>query len=71
MCIPDIGLDKETKMVCESHDIESVVNNILELLENEELLKKISFQGYEKIKNYTWDNSTDLFEKTLIKEVSK
>ncbi|MDK2805653.1 MAG: hypothetical protein PWP67_787 [Clostridium butyricum] len=70
-CIPDIGVHKDTAMVCEPHNIEGLANNMIELIENEKLLKNISFKGYEKIKNYTWDNSTDLFEKTLIKEVSK
>ncbi|SFE32849.1 hypothetical protein SAMN04324257_01343 [Thermoanaerobacter thermohydrosulfuricus] len=65
-CIPDIGIHRETAMVCEPRDIQGLANNILELVENEELLKKISFNGFEKIRNYTWDNSTDLLEKVLM-----
>lgn len=68
-CIPDIGIHKETAMVCEPNDIEGLANNILQLVEDNELLKKISLNGFEKIKNYTWDNSADLFEKILTNNV--
>nr|WP_286207897.1 glycosyltransferase family 4 protein [Clostridium caldaquaticum] len=66
-CIPDIGIHRETSMVCEPHDIESLAQNILSLIENENLLRKISENGYKLIKTYTWNNSTDIFENTLKK----
>lgn len=64
-CIPDIGIDKETAMVCNPHDIKRLANDVMELIENEELLKKVSYKGFENIKNYTWDQSVNLFEQIL------
>lgn len=70
-CIREIGTHKETAMICEPRDIYGLASNVLELVENEELLRKISFSGFEKVKNYTWDSSTDLLEKVLINGLGK
>lgn len=69
-CINDIGIHKKTAMISSPDDIQGMANNLIELIENKYLLATISKNGFEKVKGFTWENSSKRFE-TLLKSLLK
>jgi len=68
--IPDYVVPGETALVFEPKDIQTMANHILYLLENPDELKRISFAGYQHIKNFTWDKAVRKIEKIFREELA-
>jgi GT2 family glycosyltransferase/glycosyltransferase involved in cell wall biosynthesis len=60
--IPDYAISNKTAMVVEPKNPYKMALSILELIENETKLKEISLNGYEHIKEFTWEKATKKFE---------
>jgi|TARA_B100000809_G_scaffold244996_1_gene271511 hypothetical protein len=65
----EYAIDEQTALVSASRDISGLTRNLIRLLEDEELLKLLSEDGYRKIKEFNWEESCDrlmyLFEEGL------
>lgn len=61
----DLGKHGENMMVSEAKDYQSMADNIIELIENAVLRKKISENGYNMIQHYNWNYAS----KNLIKVI--
>ena len=48
---------------------EALAQNLLRVLEDDGLRMQLAKQGHEKIKEFTWERSTDLLEKFLLKQI--
>ncbi|MFA6392443.1 MAG: hypothetical protein WCW66_06960, partial [Patescibacteria group bacterium] len=46
-----------------------LAEKLIELIENEDKLKNISLAGYEKIKEFTWEKSSKIFEDILLNKI--
>lgn len=66
-CMEDVGVHRKTVMLSEPQDINQMVVNLTELVENEELLRRISQEGYLKAITLTWINSAAKMENLLIR----
>lgn len=64
----DLGVHKKNMMISKPKDYESMANNIIELIENEDLLKNISEAGFELSRQLDWEKSLDVFLKLLKEE---
>ena len=64
--IKEIGINGENCLVSNPMDIDGMVNNILSILDDKELMKKISINGNNSALNLSWNSSVDKFEKILI-----
>ncbi|MCX7661520.1 MAG: glycosyltransferase family 4 protein [Candidatus Omnitrophica bacterium] len=63
--ITDYALSEEEALLSEAGDVQALSANLLRLIENEELLKKISLAGYKKICEFSWDNQTKKLEEII------
>ena len=63
--ITDYAISGETALLSTPEDIMSLANNLIRLVEDEELLKRISLSGYKKIQEFSWENQTKKLEKIL------
>jgi len=68
--IPDYAIPGRTALICPPKSPESLARSIIELVENEELRKRISEASYNHIvESFTWDRSIqaleEIFEKVL------
>ena len=54
----DYAEHEKTALVSDPDDFESLVNNVLRLLSDEELRVKIALAGRDRIAEFTWENST-------------
>lgn len=57
----------KTGMLSPIKDINALCNNIIKLIEDDKLRKKIAYEGNRAICKFTWDNSVKLLENTLKK----
>lgn len=65
----EYAVDGETALLTDPKDPEALFKSVCKLIDNRELLKKISIAGYEYVrKKLDWENSVDEFEKILISE---
>jgi len=64
--ITDYAVSGETALLSAPGDIQSLANNLIRLIEDEELLKKISLAGYEKIREFSWENQTKKLEEIIL-----
>lgn len=64
--IGEIGVDGENVLISEPGDVEGIARNIYRILTHENLLRKISINGYNTVLNFSWDKSVDKFEKILV-----
>ena len=69
--VPDYTILGETALVSPPNDPESLAENIIRLIENERERKKIAENGYNYIKQFTWNKSTDELEKIFKKYVGE
>jgi len=60
--IPDYTIPGETALVSPPHSPELRAENIIKLVEDKELLRRISEGGYNQVRNFTWDKTTDALE---------
>lgn len=58
-CLIDIGKDENNSLISETEDYESMAINILKLSNDVEYRKKISLNGYNTVKNMSWDKQTE------------
>lgn len=64
-CMLDIGRNGENVMLSDPGDIDGMVNNLVQVLSNIELRKKLSEEGYITAKKLNWERATELLIKTL------
>lgn len=50
--IPDVIINNETGLLCEEHDVDGMSTNMIALLDNVDLAKKMGKSGKENIKNH-------------------
>lgn len=55
--IPDAVADGDTGILVPEEDIQAAANALEELVQNEELRRKIGFNGYQRAKQFTWDRA--------------
>ncbi len=60
-----LDIHGEAALICEPGDVACLAESIIKLLEDENLLKKLSNNGYNISRNFSWDKSTDIFESIL------
>ena len=65
--IREYAENEKTALLSPPRDPESLSRNLLRLLKNDNLRIQIAKSGYEKIKEFTWERSTDLLEQFLLK----
>lgn len=58
-----------TALLSPPNDPEALAANIIKLLKDENLRIKLSQAGYERIKQFTWDKSTDYLEAFILKNL--
>ena len=57
---------RETALVSEKGNVQTLVNSVGELIENDKLRLEIAKNGYEFIQQFTWDIAYGKFTKFLI-----
>lgn len=57
--------NEENSLLFKPKDILGIENCIKKLITNKELRCKLAYNGYQKIQNYNWENSVNLFESVL------
>lgn len=69
--IEDIISDGENGLLVEPKNVDSIVEKISILIENENLRKELGLKGYESVKELTWENNAkktmQLYKKVLSK----
>jgi len=60
-CMLDIGKDGENTLLSEPGDIDGMFDNIEKVIQNRNLLEKISFAGYETACTLSWEKSVEKF----------
>lgn len=61
--IPDYVISGETALVISPKDPEGLAHNIIRLLENETERRRIAENGYNYIRQFTWDKAAGLLER--------
>ena len=64
--IGDYAIPGETALISAPMNPAALAQNLISLLEDGGKLKKISFAGYNKIREFTWERATEQLEKVLI-----
>ncbi|MBS4212688.1 glycosyltransferase family 4 protein [Neobacillus rhizophilus] len=59
--------NNKNSLISPVKDVDSIVNNLVKLLTNNELRINIANEGYRDIKKLSWENSVSRFEETLEK----
>ena len=63
--VRDFAENEVTALLSPPKDPEALARNIVRLLENDDLRIRLAKAGHERIKEFTWENSTDLLEQFL------
>ena len=61
--VPDYTIPGKTALVSPPKDPETLAQNIIELLENENKRKQIAKNAYNYIKQFTWDKAVEQLER--------
>lgn len=64
----DYAIHEKTALVSTPKNPERLAENLMRLLDDEDLLKRIAQNGYEHIKQFTWDKAVDKMEKVFLEE---
>ena len=67
----DYAIHGKTALVSPPKNPERLAQNLIRLLENKELLETIAKNGYEHIKQFTWNKAVHKMEKVFWKELQK
>jgi len=67
--IPDYTIPGKTALVVPPKKPKLLAKAILELIEDDNKLKKISLAGYKHIRNFSWEKATKKLEKIFFKEL--
>jgi len=65
----DYAIHGKTALVSQPKNPEKLAQNLIKLLENEELLETIAQNGYDYIKQFTWEKAVDKMEKVFQREL--
>jgi len=60
--VPDYAIPGQTALISEPGDVKSLAQNIITFLENEKERKKIAENGYNYIKQFTWEAAAEQLE---------
>lgn len=69
--IRDYAEHEVTALLSPPKNPEALAKNIIRLLENDDLRIRIANAGHERIKQFTWERSTDLLEQFLSEKIIK
>ena len=69
--IRDYTVPGETALVSPPMDPEALAKNLITLLDNRDRLEKISFAGYKRIREFTWERATEQLEIILYQGISR
>ena len=61
----EFAFDKKNALLCESKNSNELAKNIITLIENNELRYRLADNGYENIKDFTWEKSYNKLKKIL------
>ena len=64
-CMLDIGKHKENVLLSEPGDVEEMVKNLILIISDQEIRKKISEEGFKTVQKLDWEKSTDRLIKAL------
>lgn len=64
-CLLEIGRNKYNCMKSNPKDVDSMVENVIEIMKNDKLFFKLIQQGKETAKNLDWNKSLAQFEKAI------
>jgi len=64
----DYAIHERTALVSPPKKPELLAENLVRLLEDENLLRRIAQSGYEHIKQFTWDQAVSKLEKVFLEE---
>jgi len=67
--IRDYAISDKTAVIVLPQKTDLLAEKLIELIENEDKLKNISLAGYEKIKEFTWEKSSKIFEDILLNKI--
>jgi glycosyltransferase involved in cell wall biosynthesis len=67
----DYAIHEKTALVSPPKNPKALAKNLMELLSNEELLKRIAQSGYEHIRQFTWEKAVDKMEKLFLEELKR
>ena len=67
----DYAIHEKTALLSAPKDPEALAENLKRLLGNEALLKRIAQNGYEHIKQFTWDRAVIKIETLFLEELAK
>jgi len=67
----DYAIHKKTALVSPPKNPKALAENLTRLLDDEDLLKKIAQNGYEHIKQFTWDKAIDRIESIFLSEIRR
>ncbi|MBT9142996.1 MAG: Phosphatidyl-myo-inositol mannosyltransferase [Dehalococcoidia bacterium] len=67
--IRDFAEQEKTALLSPPRDPEALGKNLLRLLENDNLRIQLAKAGHERIKEFTWERSTNLLEQFLLQHV--
>jgi len=67
----DYAIHGKTALVSPPKDPQQLAENLIRLLDDEELLKKITQNGYEHIKTFTWDKAVDKMEEAFSQSLQR
>jgi len=67
--VPDYAINGETVLASPPRNPEILAQNIIKLIENEDERKRIAENGYNYVKQFTWDRATNQLEKVFKKYV--
>lgn len=69
--VPDYSINEKTIISVPPKNPEKLANAVIRLLENESERKKIAENGFNYIKQFTWEKATDNFEKCIITNIKR
>lgn len=65
--LPDYSVNEETALLCEAGDTDAIYKNVERLINDSDLLKKISLGGYNKVRGkLDWNTAETKFEKIIL-----
>lgn len=70
-CIPDVAVAGKTALVVPPSHPEMITEAVIDLVENEDKLREIALAGYDRVRQYTWQNATEQMEAVLIRECNR
>ena len=63
--VPEYTIPRKTALVSPPDDAKDLAKNIIRLIENDKERRKIAENGYNHIKQFTWDKATDQLERVF------